>query len=168
MSSQPAAPVNELDDLAASLDDLSITDAARLRRALDGVRKLRDPKRRAGTLRRVERDVAAARLRIVERQAAVPLISYPPDLPVSKARDELADAIARAPGRDRRRRDRLGQDHPAAEDLPRARPRRARPDRRTPSRAGSPPARSPSASPRSSAPSSASRRVHGAVHRPGR
>ena len=52
----------------------------------------------------------------------------------------------RPPGRDRRRRDRLGQDHAAAEDLPRARPRVAS---RTPSRAASPRARSPSASPRS-------------------
>src|SRR4051794_9122989 len=91
MSSPPAALT--IDDVAASLDDLSIADAARLRRKLDGVRKLRDPKRRAGSLRRLEQDVAAARLRLVERSAAVPVVTYPPDLPVSKARDELAEAI---------------------------------------------------------------------------
>ncbi|HYY11901.1 MAG TPA: ATP-dependent RNA helicase HrpA, partial [Kineosporiaceae bacterium] len=86
-------PVTSEDDLAASLDSLSLADATRLRRTLDGVRKLRDPRRRAGTLARVERDVAAARLRLAERAAAVPLVSYPPDLPVSRARDELAEAI---------------------------------------------------------------------------
>src|SRR5919199_408387 len=86
-------PVTSEDDLAASLDSLSLADATRLRRTLDGVRKLRNPRRRAGTLARVERDVAAARLRLAERAAAVPLVSYPPDLPVSRARDELAEAI---------------------------------------------------------------------------
>src|ERR687885_1528082 len=91
MSSPPAALT--IDDVAASLDDLSIADAARLRRRLDGVRKLRDPKRRAGNLARLQQDVAAARLRVLERAAAVPVVSYPPELPVSRARDELAEAI---------------------------------------------------------------------------
>src|SRR5919202_2911761 len=91
MSSPPAAPT--VDDVADSLDDLSIADAARLRRRLDGVRKLRDPKRRAGSLNKIQQDAAAARLRVLERAAAVPVVSYPPDLPVSKARDELAEAI---------------------------------------------------------------------------
>src|ERR687885_176324 len=91
MSSTPAAAT--IDEVAASLDDLSLADASRLRRRLDGVRKLRDPKRRAGNLARLQQDVAAARLRVLERAAAVPVVSYPPDLPVSKARDELAEAI---------------------------------------------------------------------------
>src|ERR671932_1653223 len=92
MSSPPAALT--IDDVAASLDDLSITDAARLRRRLDGVRKLRDPKGRAGSLSKIQEDAAAARLRVLERAAAVPVVSYPPELPVSRARDELAEAIA--------------------------------------------------------------------------
>jgi ATP-dependent helicase HrpA len=91
MSSPPAALT--IDDVAASLDDLSIADAARLRRRLDGVRKLRDPKRRAGSLSKIQQDAAGARLRVLERAAAVPVVSYPPDLPVSRARDELAEAI---------------------------------------------------------------------------
>src|ERR687885_391301 len=91
MSSPPAALT--IDDVAASLDDLSIADAARLRRRLDGVRKLRDPKRRAGSLAKIQHDADVARLRVLERAAAVPVVSYPPDLPVSKARDELAEAI---------------------------------------------------------------------------
>ncbi len=90
-SRRPALTVES--DLAASLDGLSIADAARLRRRLDGVRKLRDPKRRAGSLNRIQQDAAAARLRVLERAAAVPVVSYPPELPVSRARDELAEAI---------------------------------------------------------------------------
>ena len=58
---------------------------------------------------------------------ALPTITYPPELPVSAAREELARAISREPGRDRRGRDRVGQDDAAAEDLPRARPREDRP-----------------------------------------
>ena len=41
---------------------------------------------------------------------------FPESLPVSARRDEIAAAIAGAPGRHRLRRNRLGQDHAAAED----------------------------------------------------
>ncbi len=53
-------------------------------------------------------------------------VSYPAELPVSPAprRDRRGDP--RPPGRRRRRRDRVRQDHPAAEDLPRARGRGGR------------------------------------------
>src|SRR5690242_16668759 len=95
MSSQSAASVeSSVSDLAAQLSGLSIADAARIGRRLDGVRKLRDPRRREATLRRIDADIANARLRIVERQAAVPVVRYPPELPVSQARDELMKAIA--------------------------------------------------------------------------
>ena len=78
MSSQSAVPAAPSEsDLAASLDGLSIADAARLRRRLDGVRKLRDPKRRAGSLNRIQQDAAAARLRVLERAAAVPVDHVP-------------------------------------------------------------------------------------------
>ena len=95
MSSQSAAPAApSVSDLAAQLEDISIADAARIGRRLDGVRKLRDAGRRESTLRRVEAEIANARLRIVERQAAAPVVRYPPELPVSQARDELIAAIA--------------------------------------------------------------------------
>src|SRR3982750_1753676 len=94
MSSQSAAPAApSVSDLAAQLEDLTIADAARIGRRLDGVRKLRDPRRRESTLRRIDAAVANARLRIVERQAAAPAVRYPPELPVSQARDELMAAI---------------------------------------------------------------------------
>src|ERR687885_452112 len=95
MSSQSAAPAApSVGDLAAQLGEISIADAARIGRRLDGVRKIRDPRRRESTLQRIDADIANARLRIVERQAAVPVVRYPPELPVSQARKELMKAIA--------------------------------------------------------------------------
>src|SRR3954471_2407012 len=95
MSSQSAAPAPpSVAELAAQLADVTIADAQRLGRRLDGVRKVRDPGKRAATLNRLEQDVAAARLRLLERRAATPVVQYPPELPVSQARDELMEAIA--------------------------------------------------------------------------
>ena len=51
--------------------------------------------------------------------------SFPEALPVIARRDEIAQAIARPPGGHRLRRDRLGQDHAAAQDRAGARPRQA-------------------------------------------
>ena len=52
---------------------------------------------------------------------------YDDALPISLWHDEIARDHRRAPGRGHRRRDRLGQDHPAAQDLPGARPSLHRP-----------------------------------------
>jgi ATP-dependent RNA helicase HrpA len=94
MSSQSAPPVApSVADLAAQLDRVTIADAHRLGRRLDGVRGLRDPRKRATSLHRLERDIATARLRLLERQAAAPVVRYPPELPVSLARDELLAAV---------------------------------------------------------------------------
>src|SRR4051812_28198091 len=94
MSSQSAAPAApSVSDLAGQLSEVSLADAQRIGRRLDGARKIRDPGRRDGTLQRIDADIANARLRIIERQAAVPVVRYPPELPVSKARDELLEVI---------------------------------------------------------------------------
>ena len=66
-----------------------------------------------------------AEARRARRRASVPAITYPPQLPVSRAQGRAARRDPRPPGRRRRGGDRLGQDDAAAEDLPRARPRRA-------------------------------------------
>src|SRR5919206_3690239 len=94
MSSQSTAPAApSVADLAAQLDEVTIADAHRLGRRLDGVRTIRDPRKRATSLHRLERDIATARLRLLERQAAAPVVRYPPELPVSLARDELLAAV---------------------------------------------------------------------------
>ena len=115
-----------------------------------GCAATRDPQARERQRERIAADVAAAEERIARRRAAVPVISYPDELPVSAAAGRHRRGAARRPGRRRRRRDRLGQDDAAAQDRPGAGPRACAAGSGTPSRAGSPPAASPSGSPRSS------------------
>ncbi|MGV0743357.1 ATP-dependent RNA helicase HrpA [Mycolicibacterium sp. XJ870] len=74
----------ELRELRARLDGLTIRDAARLGRRL---KNLRD-----GDVGKIAEQISAAEGLILTRQAAVPTITYP-DLPVSERRDEIAKAI---------------------------------------------------------------------------
>ncbi len=67
--------------------------------------------------------------RRARERTAIPAISFPEELPVSRRRDEIARADRRAPGGHRLRRNRLGQDDAAAQDLPLDRARRAGADR---------------------------------------
>ena len=77
-----------LPELYARLDSVTIRDAARLRRRLDGQRRRRDP----AALTQLQRQLDNAGSVVATRTAAVPTISYP-DLPVSARRDEIAAAI---------------------------------------------------------------------------
>ncbi|MFB9467036.1 ATP-dependent RNA helicase HrpA [Streptomyces cinereospinus] len=85
MSTQPA--------LAPRLTDLSLRDAHRLGRRLEGARKIRKPEARAAVLAEIEAEVEKAEARMAERRARVPAVTYPPQLPVSQKKDEIADAI---------------------------------------------------------------------------
>ncbi|WP_066068785.1 ATP-dependent RNA helicase HrpA [Frankia sp. EI5c] len=68
-------------------------DAHRLGRRLDRARKMRDDAARASSIARLAAEVEAARQRVASRQASVPVISYPEELPVSQRRDEILAAI---------------------------------------------------------------------------
>ena len=81
------------DDLRSRLSALTLEDEHRLRRRLDGLRKTRDPAARARQSERIGADVATAEERIARRRRAVPVISYPEELPVSQRRDEIAAAL---------------------------------------------------------------------------
>jgi ATP-dependent helicase HrpA len=81
------------DDLRSRLSALTLQDEHRLRRRLDDIRKTKDPAARARQRERIAADVAAAEERIARRRAAVPVVSYPAELPVSQRRDEIAAAI---------------------------------------------------------------------------
>ena len=75
-------------ELRERLGELTLRDEHRLRRRIDALR--------GGDARRLERvahAVAAAQERIARRRAAVPALSYPPELPVSARRDDLLAAI---------------------------------------------------------------------------
>ncbi|MGC5019667.1 ATP-dependent RNA helicase HrpA [Micromonospora sp. DT47] len=91
----PAAPAEAVTvrELHRRLDLLMFRDQRRLQRRLDGVRKLRDPQRRDGALAEIAADVARAEARLAARRAAVPVVTYPAQLPVSERRDDIAAAI---------------------------------------------------------------------------
>src|SRR5215212_8743389 len=81
MASPPSAPAELLDRLSG----LTLRDEHRLRRRLLAGR---DP------MDRLAAEIDRAEQRMARRLAARPLVTYPPELPVSQAKDELAEAIA--------------------------------------------------------------------------
>ncbi|MGA5770407.1 ATP-dependent RNA helicase HrpA [Streptomyces pseudogriseolus] len=82
-----------LGSLASRLSELSLRDAHRLGRRLEGARKIRKPEARAAVLGEIEAEVAAAAERMAARRARVPEVRYPEQLPVSQKKDAIAEAI---------------------------------------------------------------------------
>ncbi|MGP4048731.1 ATP-dependent RNA helicase HrpA [Streptomyces sp. 2A115] len=92
MSTHPA-PAPAFGDLAPRLAELSLRDAHRLGRRLEGARRIRKPEARAAVLAEIEAEVAKGEVRMAERRGRVPAVSYPEQLPVSQKKDDIADAI---------------------------------------------------------------------------
>ncbi|MFJ8335999.1 ATP-dependent RNA helicase HrpA [Streptomyces sp. NPDC094437] len=90
MSTHPAPALGAL---APRLTELSLRDAQRLGRRLEGARKIHKPEARAAVLAEIEAEVVKAEERMARRRGRVPAISYPEQLPVSQKKDEIADAI---------------------------------------------------------------------------
>lgn len=90
-ASAPGTPA--LGDLAPRLTELSLRDAHRLGRRLEGARRIRKPEARAAVLAEIEAEVAQVEERMVLRRGRVPAVSYPEQLPVSQKKDEIAAAI---------------------------------------------------------------------------
>ncbi|ETK32317.1 ATP-dependent RNA helicase HrpA [Microbispora sp. ATCC PTA-5024] len=84
--------MNMLADLQDRLPDLMLRDQRRLRRRIDGMRRVRGASRQA-VAQEIAGDIEAAERRVAARRAAVPVIHYPPELPVSQRRDDLLEAI---------------------------------------------------------------------------
>ncbi|MPY99454.1 MAG: ATP-dependent RNA helicase HrpA [Actinophytocola sp.] len=93
MSTAPSAESVALRALLRRLDDVMLADRSRLRRRIDGTRKLRDQRKRDSVLRSIAADVDAAELRLAARRESVPTVRYPAELPVSQRADDLAAAI---------------------------------------------------------------------------
>ncbi|MFE0024669.1 ATP-dependent RNA helicase HrpA [Amycolatopsis sp. NPDC059021] len=72
------------------LPELMLRDEHRLRRRLDGARRARDKQAVAA---QIAADIDVAELRVQTRRESVPKVEYPAELPVSKLKDEIADAI---------------------------------------------------------------------------
>ncbi|MFG2606924.1 ATP-dependent RNA helicase HrpA [Streptomyces sp. NPDC048514] len=90
MSTHPAPA---LGTLAPRLTELSLRDAQRLGRRLEGARKIRKPEARAAVLSEIDAEIGKAEARMAERHARVPVVTYPEQLPVSQKKDEIAAAI---------------------------------------------------------------------------
>lgn len=78
---------------APRLAQLSLRDAHRLGRRLEGARRIRKPEARAAVLGEIEAEVAKAEDRMRARRGRVPAVSYPEQLPVSQKKDDIAAAI---------------------------------------------------------------------------
>ncbi len=83
-----------LAQLRASLPELMLRDQRRLSRQADRARSLRDSAARSRAIAELEAEVAEAAARVAARRTSVPVVSYPPELPVSQHSGELAAAIA--------------------------------------------------------------------------
>ncbi|MCC3775213.1 ATP-dependent RNA helicase HrpA [Streptomyces sp. UNOB3_S3] len=92
MSTQPAATA-AFADLAARLPELTLRDAQRLGRRLDGARRVRKPEARTAVLAEIAAEVGTAELRVANRRAAMPAVDYPEQLPVSQKKDAILEAI---------------------------------------------------------------------------
>src|SRR3954451_11601129 len=89
----PAPGTPDLGALAPRLTELSLRDAHRLGRRLEGARKIRKPEARAAVLGEIEAEIARAEERMGEGRGRVPAVSYPEQLPVSQKKDDIAAAI---------------------------------------------------------------------------
>ncbi|MCP2179625.1 ATP-dependent helicase HrpA [Prauserella alba] len=84
-----------LDELRPRLSGLTIGDAHRVRRRIDGARKSRGatPAKLAAIAAEISADMDRAEERVRRRREAVPRITYPQQLPVSGRAEDLAEAI---------------------------------------------------------------------------
>ncbi|MFJ8823660.1 ATP-dependent RNA helicase HrpA [Streptomyces sp. NPDC102467] len=95
MSTQPAPAADRLAAVARRLSELSLRDAHRLGRRLEGARKIRKPEARATVVAEIDAEAEKAEARMAtrrERRAALD-VTYPEQLPVSQKKDEIAAAI---------------------------------------------------------------------------
>jgi ATP-dependent helicase HrpA len=84
---------SSLAELRARLPELTLRDQHRLGRRIQQAGGQRDPATRERALDRVAAELDSARARVEARRFTVPVISYPPELPVSQLRDEIAAVI---------------------------------------------------------------------------
>ncbi|MEU1487243.1 ATP-dependent RNA helicase HrpA [Streptomyces sp. NPDC005752] len=80
-------------DLQSQLGQLSLRDAHRLGRRLEGARRIRKPEARQSVLDEISAEAGKASERLAGRAARMPALSYPEQLPVSQKKDEILEAI---------------------------------------------------------------------------
>ncbi|MFI5758220.1 ATP-dependent RNA helicase HrpA [Streptomyces sp. NPDC051569] len=80
-------------DLQTLLADVSLRDAQRLGRRLEGARRIRKPEARQAVLDEIAGEAGKAADRTRGRAARMPEVSYPEQLPVSQKKDTILEAI---------------------------------------------------------------------------
>ncbi|CQI91230.1 ATP-dependent RNA helicase HrpA [Yersinia frederiksenii] len=79
--------------LSSQLGELMLRDQQRLRRRLQGARKVNNPEAVEAIMREIEAEIANAMQRVTHRRAACPAITYPESLPVSQKKQDIFNAI---------------------------------------------------------------------------
>src|SRR6478735_2951563 len=82
-----------LAELHARLPELTLRDQRRLRRRLDGARKVRNRAAQQKIAAEITADIEKAERRVAARRAGVPVVTYPEALPVSQRKDDILEAI---------------------------------------------------------------------------
>ncbi|MFB6989990.1 ATP-dependent RNA helicase HrpA [Streptomyces sp. NPDC056304] len=80
-------------DLQNRFEQLSLRDAHRLGRRLEGARRIRKPEARQSALDEIAAEAGKAAERLALRAGRLPAVSYPEQLPVSQKKDEILEAI---------------------------------------------------------------------------
>ncbi|MEE4493797.1 ATP-dependent RNA helicase HrpA [Streptomyces sp. BE230] len=80
-------------DLQSQLGQLSLRDAHRLGRRLEGARRIRKPEAQQAVLDEIAAQATKAAGRLALRAGRAPALSYPEQLPVSQKKDEILEAI---------------------------------------------------------------------------
>ncbi|WP_149179984.1 ATP-dependent RNA helicase HrpA [Streptomyces sp. TRM49041] len=80
-------------DLQTLLAEVSLRDAHRLGRRLEGARRIRKPEARQAVLDEIAAEAAKAAAGSAGRAARVPEVTYPEQLPVSQKKDDILEAI---------------------------------------------------------------------------
>ncbi|MCX5211542.1 ATP-dependent RNA helicase HrpA [Kitasatospora sp. NBC_00240] len=80
-------------ELAVRLPELTLRDQQRIGRRLEGARRIRKPEARQKAATEIAAEIDRAELRVEQRRAAVPEITYPAELPVSQKKDDILAAI---------------------------------------------------------------------------
>ncbi|WP_030906086.1 ATP-dependent RNA helicase HrpA [Streptomyces sp. NRRL F-5126] len=82
-----------LADLQSLLAEVSLRDAQRLGRRLEGTRRIRKPEARQAVLDEIRAEAEKAADRVRRRAARLPAVTYPEQLPVSQKKDTILEAI---------------------------------------------------------------------------
>ncbi|MFG2640816.1 ATP-dependent RNA helicase HrpA [Streptomyces sp. NPDC048370] len=79
--------------LQTVLAEVSLRDAHRLGRRLEGARRIRKPEAREAVLDEIAAEAGKAKERVDGRASRVPAVTYPEQLPVSQKKDAILEAI---------------------------------------------------------------------------